>query len=57
MDRLNLQLTGRALAVASVDTITRAVRSLPAGNADQQLRRVQMAFYLMLVSPDYLVQR
>lgn len=57
VDRLNLQLTGRALAAASVDTITRAVRSLPAGNADQQLRRVQMAFYLMLVSPDYLVQR
>ena len=57
VDRLNLQLTGRALAAASVDLITRAVRSLPATSAEQQLRRVQMAFYLMLVSPDYLVQR
>jgi len=57
VDRLNLQLTGRALAAVSVDLITRAVRSLPAANADQQMRRVQMAFYLMLVSPDYLVQR
>lgn len=57
VDRLNLQLTGRALAAASVDLIARAVGSLPAANADQQLRRVQMAFYLMLVSPDYLVQR
>lgn len=57
VDRLNLQLTGRALAAASVDIITRAVRSLPATSAEQQLRRVQMAFYLMLVSPDYLVQR
>lgn len=57
VDRLNLQLTGRALAAASVDLITRAVRSLPATSAEQQVRRVQMAFYLMLVSPDYLVQR
>ena len=57
VDRLNLQLAGRALAAASVDLITRAVRSLPATGAEQQLRRVQMAFYLMLVSPDYLVQR
>lgn len=57
VDRLNLQLAGRALAAASVDLITRAVRSLPATSAEQQLRRVQMAFYLMLVSPDYLVQR
>lgn len=57
VDRLNLQLTGRALAAVSVGLITRAVSRLPSGNADQRLRRVQMAFYLMLVSPDYLVQR
>ena len=57
VDRLNLLLTGRALTAVTVELITTALRSLPVNSTEQQIRRVQMAHYLMLVSPDYLVQR
>jgi uncharacterized protein (DUF1800 family) len=57
VDRLNLVMTGRALADVTVQTIASAVASLPSQNAADRARRVQMAFFLMLTSPDYMVQR
>jgi uncharacterized protein (DUF1800 family) len=57
VDQLNLVLTGRALAASTVKLIEQAVTSLPASDPMQQRKRVLAAFYLMLTSPDYLVQR
>jgi hypothetical protein len=57
VDNINLLLTGRALAQTTVDVIRDAVNSLAAGSNENLLKRVKMAFYLMLVSADYMVQR
>lgn len=58
VDRLNLVLTGRALAQVTVDVIVAAVASLPAGiDNPSRDKRIQAAFFLMLTSPDYLIQR
>ena len=62
VDNINLLLTGRALAQkATVQVIAEAVNSLTAISLDDNqtalLNRVKMAFYLLLVSADYMVQR
>ena len=57
VDQLNLVLTGRALAATTVDIIRTAVQSLPAASDLQRRQRVLAAFFLMLSSPDHLVQR
>ncbi|HEX5356335.1 MAG TPA: DUF1800 domain-containing protein [Aquabacterium sp.] len=57
VDQLNLVLTGRALAQVTVDVIVNAIQSLPAATAADQAVRVKAAFFLMLTSPDYMVQR
>lgn len=57
VDQLNLVLTGRALAQVTVDVIVSAIQSLPAASAADQAVRVKAAFFLMLTSPDYMVQR
>jgi uncharacterized protein (DUF1800 family) len=57
VDRLNLMLTARSLASVTVDVITAAVRSLPADTSVRLANRVKAAFYLMLTSPDYMIQR
>jgi uncharacterized protein (DUF1800 family) len=57
VDNINLLLTGRALAQATVDVIQKAIDKLDAGSNDSLLKRVKMAFYLMQVSADYMVQR
>jgi len=57
VDNLNLLLTGRALAPITIEVIVGAVGSLDGSNQTALRNRVMMAFYLMLVSPDYMVQR
>jgi uncharacterized protein (DUF1800 family) len=57
VDNINLLLTGRALSQVTVDAIVKAIKSLPAQGEQALLNRAMMAFYLMLVSPDYMVQR
>jgi uncharacterized protein (DUF1800 family) len=57
VDNINLLLTGRALSQVTVGVIVNAINSLPDQGEQALLNRAMMAFYLMLVSPDYMVQR
>jgi uncharacterized protein (DUF1800 family) len=57
VDNLNLLLTGRTLSQVTVQVIVNAIKSLTDPGDQTLLNRVMMAFYLMLVSPDYMVQR
>jgi hypothetical protein len=57
VDRLNLHLTGRTLSASTVSTIVQGVQSILGTGATERLNRVLAAFYLIMVSPEYLVQR
>jgi len=57
VDRLNLHLTGRTLSATTVSTIVQGVQSILGTGATERLNRVLAAFYLIMVSPEYLVQR
>jgi len=57
VDRLNLYLTGRTLSATTVSTIVQGVQSILGTGATERLNRVLAAFYLIMVSPEYLVQR
>lgn len=57
VDRLNLHLTGRTLSATTVSTIVQGVQSILGTGAAERLNRVLAAFYLIMVSPEYLVQR
>lgn len=55
--RLNLYLTGQALSVATVSTIEQGVQSILGSGPAERLNRVLAAIYLIMASPEYLVQR
>ncbi|KGM42020.1 hypothetical protein JY96_08140 [Aquabacterium sp. NJ1] len=57
VDRLNLMLTARNLASVTVDVIVAAIKTMPADTSVRLANRVKAAFYLMLTSPDYMIQR
>jgi uncharacterized protein (DUF1800 family) len=64
VDRLNLLLTGGTLSQATIDQVLTAVRSAQetlgvfgVGDVSQTRNRVLVAFFLIMCSPDYLVQR
>lgn len=54
---LNLRMTGSQLSATTVTTIQNAVGSLPANSDSEKLTRVQAAIYLVLASPEYLIQK
>lgn len=56
VDQLDLLLTGRVLADVTRQRIVAAINTIPTDVANRP-NRVQAAFFLMLTSPDYLVQR
>lgn len=56
VDALNWLLTGHALTKTTVDVIVGALKSLP-NDAQLRYKRTRIAFFLVLTSPDYLVQR
>jgi len=55
--RINLMLTGNSLSSATVTSIRDAVNAIPmtAGNARQN--RTQLAIFLAMTSPEFLVQK
>lgn len=58
VDRLNLLLTGRTLSPTTLMVVRQAVASAQAADGRSQARnRVLAAFYLIMCSADYLVQR
>lgn len=58
VDQLNLLLTGRTLSPRTLAVVLAAVRSAQAADGQTQERnRVLAAFYLIMCSADYLVQR
>lgn len=57
VDRLNLMLTARAMSSVTVDRITKAIDAMKKDTSARLANRVKAAFYLILVSPDYMVQR
>lgn len=60
LDRLNLLLTGNQLSAATLSLIRDAVASIriPASNNEWQRKvRVWSAIFLVMASPDYLVQK
>lgn len=57
VDRLNLMLSARAMSGVTVDRITKAIDAMKKDTSARLANRVKAAFYLILVSPDYMVQR
>ncbi|WP_158622702.1 DUF1800 domain-containing protein [Aquabacterium soli] len=64
VDRLNLLLTGRTLSQNTLSVVLQAVRAAQAtpnvfgvGDVSQARNRVVVAFFLIMTSADYLVQR
>lgn len=57
VDRLNLMLTARALSSVTVKRIVVAIEAMKKDTSVRLANRVKAAFYLILVSPDYMVQR
>jgi uncharacterized protein (DUF1800 family) len=58
VDGLNLLLTGRSLSEHTLSVVLAAVKAAQAGYGQTQMRnRVLVAFYLIMCSADYLVQR
>lgn len=64
VDRLNLLLTGRTLSQNTLNVVLQAVRAAQAtpnvfgvGDVSQARNRVVVAFFLIMTSADYLVQR
>jgi uncharacterized protein (DUF1800 family) len=55
--RVNLLLTGNALSTATVTSIRDAVNAIPLTANNARTNRVQLAIFLTMVSPEYLVQR
>lgn len=56
VDRINWLLTGRTLIQETIDVVLVAIKSFPL-DALGRYKRVRMAFFLIMTSPDYLVQR
>ncbi|WP_290645754.1 DUF1800 domain-containing protein [Aquabacterium sp.] len=57
VDRLNLMLSARAMSSVTVERITKAIDAMKKDTSARLANRVKAAFYLILVSPDYMVQR
>jgi uncharacterized protein (DUF1800 family) len=56
-DGLNTLLAAGQLGMSSRSTITAAVDGMPRANDAQRLRRIQATVWLILCSPEYLVQK
>ncbi len=54
--KLNELLAGSNLTEQSIETITEAVNSLANSDNSEKLVRIKAAIYLVMISPDYLVQ-
>lgn len=57
VDRLHLYLTGRTLSATTVSTIVTGTQSILGNAPAQRLNRVLAAMYLIMASPEYMVQR
>jgi uncharacterized protein (DUF1800 family) len=55
--RVNLLLTGNALSSATVASIRDAVNAVPITAANARANRTWLAIYLVMISPEYLVQK
>ena len=61
VDRLNLLLAHGQLSEASTEAVINAVKELPQSDADadeyEEEYRVRFAIYLVMSSPEYLINR
>ena len=57
LDRLNLLLAGGRVTEPSLDIIKNVVRQFPNEDEDDKEDRVQLAIYLLLTAPEYLINR
>jgi uncharacterized protein (DUF1800 family) len=55
--RVNLLLTGSTLSTATVTSIRDAVNAIPLTANNARTNRAQLAIFLTMVSPEYLVQK
>jgi len=57
MDRLNLILAQGRLSEMSIETIINAIKEFPADDEEDMERRVRLAIYLTMTTPEYLINR
>jgi hypothetical protein len=55
--RVNLMLSGNALSSATVASIRDAVNAIPMTATNAQQNRAELAIFLTMTSPEFLVQK